>query len=452
MKNSLLDTNQDSKLALTKSKKLLNITNSLLSKETDDVLDKEFKYKPFIKSHECRTIKFKITSNGKYLITADWYTIKLWDIQIGKYLKTIKNNANGRVIELSMDLDGHKLVSGNSIGSWNDEENFLQLWDISTGKCINEFESKALLSSLLITTCGEKIIYGNKEGTITLWDELFEEYRYLKEHENSVVSLSITSDGEILASGSHGEIKIWDMLLEKCLMTLKEDDYWIESLVITRNGNIIIYGADDNSIKIWDRQKKCHLKNLKGHKNSIKTLFITPDDNTIISVSTDNTIKLWSINSGECLKTIENHIDYSYSIAITPDCRTIILSANNKIRFFDIKSEKYIFNIDHYAEISINDDGYFNGSNEAIRKNLRIRETPSLERELTSKEINHFRKKGNFLEIGKLSLENTNGYDDLLNKNNYEVIEKDKVVLQRRGAITIKKKDGTTKRVIKDVK
>ncbi len=47
----------------------------------------------------------------------------------------------------------------------------------------------------------------------------------------------------------------------------------------------------------------------------------------------------------------------------------------------------------------IDKHGYFTGSDEAIDKYLRVSEEPLTQRKLTSEEIKHFRKKGDFLEI-----------------------------------------------------
>ena len=66
-----------------------------------------------------------------------------------------------------------------------------------------------------------------------------------------------------------------------------------------------------------------------------------------------------------------------------------------------IKTAENIYTIDNTYNISIDNNGFFNASDENIDKYLRISEEPLIQRELTLEEINYFRKKDDFLEIEK---------------------------------------------------
>ena len=145
-----------------------------------------------------------------------------------------------------------------------------------------------------------------------------------------------------------------------------------------------------------------------GPSTLFKSVAISPDGKTIVSGSYDNTIKIWDNQSGECLNTLEGHSGYVSSVAISPDGKTIVSgSGNGTIKIWDIKSGKLIYTTYNFIKseeyfAAIDPDGYFYANNKAIDEFLRVSEEPLSQRKLTDEEIKHFRKKGNFLEVGEI--------------------------------------------------
>ena len=145
-----------------------------------------------------------------------------------------------------------------------------------------------------------------------------------------------------------------------------------------------------------------------GHSISVESVAISPDGKTIVSGSSDETIKIWDIQSGECLKTLKGHSEWADSVAISTDGNTIASGSRDKsIKIWDIKSGKLIYTTYNFIKseeyfAAIDPDGYFYANNKAIDEFLRVSEEPLSQRKLTDEEIKHFRKKGNFLEVGEI--------------------------------------------------
>ena len=172
-------------------------------------------------------------------------------------------------------------------------------------------------------------------------------------------------------------------------------------LALTKSKNLL-----DITKKILDKKELIQTFQFKpfiiekGHTSSIYAIAISPDGKYIVSGSIDTTIKIWDFKTGECLNTLEGHIDSVNSISISPDGKYIVSgSDDDTIKIWDFKTFEYIYTIDKSYQISIDKHGYFTGSDEAIDKYLRVSEEPLTQRKLTSEEIKHFRKKGDFLEI-----------------------------------------------------
>ena len=174
---------------------------------------------------------------------------------------------------------------------------------------------------------------------------------------------------------------------------------WINSIAISPDGKYIVSGSWDKTIKIWDFKTAECLNTLEG-QNSVSSIAISPDGKYIVSGSDDGIIKILDFRTLECLNTLEGHKDSVNSIAISPDGKYIVSGSwDDTIKIWDFKTFEYIYTIDKSYQISIDKHGYFTGSDEAIDKYLRVSEEPLTQRKLTSEEIKHFRKKGDFLEI-----------------------------------------------------
>ena len=178
---------------------------------------------------------------------------------------------------------------------------------------------------------------------------------------------------------------------------------WVNSVAITPDGERVVTGSWDETIKIWDMQSGECLDTLEGHSGWVNSVAITPGGERVVTGSSDNTIKIWDIQSGECLDTLEGHLSGVISVAITPDGERVVTGSwDGTIKIWDMQSGECIYTIDYNSKLSIDKDGYFRGELEGIKEYVRVSEAPLSQRKLTDEEIEHFRKKGDFLKVGKI--------------------------------------------------
>ena len=261
------------------------------------------------------------------------------------------------------------------------------------------------VTSVAITPDGKRVVSGSWDGTIKIWDiQSGECLDTLEGHLSGVISVAITPDGERVVTGSwDGTIKIWDMQSGECLDTLKGHSSDVESVAITPDGKRVVTGSSDNTIKIWDMQSGECLDTLEGHSGWVNSVAITPGGERVVSGSWDETIKIWDIQSGECLDTLKGHLSGVISVAITPGGERVVTGSwDGTIKIWDMQSGECIYTIDYNSKLSIDKDGYFRGELEGIKEYVRVSEAPLSQRKLTDEEIEHFRKKGDFLKMGKI--------------------------------------------------
>ncbi|MFA5427800.1 MAG: WD40 repeat domain-containing protein [Sulfurimonas sp.] len=437
MNNNLTTTNQNAKLALSKSKSLLNITNSLLLKTVNSDLTKNFQFKPYlIDTLNCSAKSVAVTPDGEtiFSISAD-NTIKSWDVKSGEHVNTL-DRQESVVSSLAITPDGKFIIIGSEKGT-------IDLCEIKTGKSIRTFNNiwrSGPISSLKVNSSGKYMIsisdydyeqenYDEEDyETLNIWD--IESGRCIDIFDSHIHAVTlnreylVSSYSYYTSENYHIEaINIRNIESGKILDFLEgyvqNHSTKVSSLAITPDGNTIISGGGDDQktinlwdgiedaehidtvsdgvgiIKVWDISGARYTKVLEGHTDCVYSLAVTPDGKNIVSGSKDNTIKIWDIQSGECVRTLKGHTD-AVSSVITQDGKTIISrSKDGTIKLWDIKSGECnytIYNIQDGSTIIMFSDGYFNASEENIDKFIRIDDTLTSCRTLTKEEIEHFCK------------------------------------------------------------
>ena len=346
MNNNLITTNQNSKIALAKSKSLLNITSKLLANKSTKELIENFKFSLNL-GHNFAVDSVSITPDRKYIVSFSKNNIKLWNINSGEIIRAFEIPYIIQTI-VAISSDGKYIISG----SW---DKTIKLWDINTGKEIRTFTGhESPITSLAITPDGKYIVSGSFDSVIKLWNiNTGKNVRNFDNHyENSVIFVhlvSVTTDGRYLISSdtSRDIIKIWDIESSEEIRTFQGHNNKIWTVAISSDGKYIASGDGNiykspGTIKLWDINTGKEIQNFTGHKSRVNTILITPDGKYIVSGSEDCTIKLWDINSGKEIRSFEGHNDQISSIAINPDGKYIISGSNDCIKLWDISSGKLI--------------------------------------------------------------------------------------------------------------
>jgi WD40 repeat protein len=163
-------------------------------------------------------------------------------------------------------------------------------------------------------------------------------------HEDSVVSVTVSPDGKIIASGGNHMIKLWNLATGKEISTLKGHSQTVNVVAITPNGKTLVSGSDDSKIKIWNLSNKKLIHTLPGHGDSVHTLAISNDGNTLVSGADDYTIKVWNLGNRQLSRTLTGHSFWVRSVAISPDGMTLASGGfDNFIKLWDMAEGKSIY-------------------------------------------------------------------------------------------------------------
>lgn len=118
-----------------------------------------------------------------------------------------------------------------------------------------------------------------------------------------VPSVAFSPDGQVLAAGSYGVIRLFNPADAKPVGELSEPAGFVKSLAFSRDGSTLASGSYQ-VISIWNVAERKLLKQLKGHRGYVTAMTIGGDGQTLATASEDETVRLWDLKSGELKQTI----------------------------------------------------------------------------------------------------------------------------------------------------
>ena len=150
-------------------------------------------------------------------------------------------------------------------------------------------------------------------------------------HQDWVLSVAISPDGRLLASGSYDRtIKLWSLPDGALLKTLNGLSPMYPSLAISPDGRLLAWGNTSSAVVLWSLPDGGVLKTLTGHSDFVLSVAFSPDGRLLASSSMDKTIKLWSLPDGALLKTLTGHTGYVESVAISLDGRLLASGSDDR--------------------------------------------------------------------------------------------------------------------------
>ncbi|EMD37114.1 hypothetical protein CERSUDRAFT_124087 [Gelatoporia subvermispora B] len=170
---------------------------------------------------------------------------------------------------------------------------------------------------------------------------------HIKGHTSWVTSVSVSSDGTRIASGSIDRtIRVWDARTgEEVTKPLTGHTGWVYSVAFSPDGTHITSGSDDKTIRIWDaRTAEEVVKPLTGHGDIVQSVVFSPDGTCVISGSSDCTIRVWDVRTGrEVMEPLAGHTRMITSVAISPDGTRIASGSGDRtVRVWDMATGKEV--------------------------------------------------------------------------------------------------------------
>lgn len=302
------------------------------------------------------TYAIAITPDGQMMFSGgNDRIITLRQLGTGRILRTFTGHS-GSIYALALSSDGRMLVSGG-------RDKTLKVWNLNTGGSYNSMSptSRAIgdglmytltghsesINAVAISSNGQILVSGSEDNTIKLWDlHTGECLVTLEGHEAGVRAIAISPDGQLLVSGSADHtIKLWQLpgsvgepICPDPIHTLTGHSDWVRCLAISPDGQLLASGSQDKTIKLWQLETGELKSTLVGHWGEVNCLAVSSDGQRLTSCSWDETIRLWHLDTLKQLHSLSGHQGAVACLAISPDGQPLVSSSwDHTIRVWGMK-------------------------------------------------------------------------------------------------------------------
>jgi len=169
-------------------------------------------------------------------------------------------------------------------------------------------------------------------------------------HRGEISSISFSSDGELLATGSDDQTaKIWKVATGHELHSLVGHTDKISSVAFCPKGKLVATGSWDTTIKLWEVATGKELHFLEGHTTFIKKIVFSADGKVLATVG-HITTKIWDVETGKELLSLKH--GEGISLAINLEVRLVVICANRTIQIWDLSTGQVLHTLEDNGPIN----------------------------------------------------------------------------------------------------
>ncbi|MBW4631602.1 MAG: WD40 repeat domain-containing protein [Iphinoe sp. HA4291-MV1] len=178
-------------------------------------------------------------------------------------------------------------------------------------------------------------------------------WQTLKGHTRGINCLAFSHRGNngntspLVASGSRGETKLWDLTKGELIGTLSEHP-WIlsglvdevNSLAFSPDGQTLVSAGADSTIKLWHVGAQDLIDILHKHNGMVRCVAFTPDGRMLATGGDDRTIMFWDLMQRQVTSALSLEDTAAHSLALSSDGQTLVTGSYRKIKVWRISQQE----------------------------------------------------------------------------------------------------------------
>lgn len=227
---------------------------------------------------------------------------------------------SARVASVAISPDGNFILSG----SW---DGTMRLWETETGRPVESFAANAKFTHpVAFSPDGRTIAAGTDDGDLIL-----------RKIETARTQATPTSQ----VPARHGAVPTVrteaptnakaPAPMER---TLTGHAGYVYSVSFSSDGRTLVSGSEDRTIRFWDYATGTQIRTIEGHDLGITAVRFLGGDQQILSGSLDDTIRLWDIATGRELRRFLDHTNDVNTIAVSSTPASQSLAEKRKSRVY----------------------------------------------------------------------------------------------------------------------
>ena len=117
-------------------------------------------------------------------------------------------------------------------------------------------------------------------------------------HLDHVQSLAFNPAGDLLASGSYREVKLWRRSSAVRRFDLAGIGEAVRAVAVSADSKLAITSDAAGGVKLWDLSSGKEVRSLTGHTGPVTGVRFTPDGTKVVTAGHDKTIHVWNTADG----------------------------------------------------------------------------------------------------------------------------------------------------------
>lgn len=227
-------------------------------------------------------------------------TLEIFDLGTGELLTSMEEAHGADIWSMALDdrvYDAKVLVTGGA-------DKCVKFWDFSAAlvaggslKLLRTLELPDEVLSVAVAYGREQpvLLVSLMDSTVRAFDmSTLEPYMSFYGHKMPVLSVAVSSDGLLLATGSADKtIKIWGMDFGDCRRSMRAHDDSVQSVAFQPNTHYLFSGSRDGTFKSWDCDRFEFIAELEGQRGHVWTVVVGEDGELVATGGRDRMMRVW---------------------------------------------------------------------------------------------------------------------------------------------------------------
>lgn len=195
--------------------------------------------------HKDNVYDLAFSSDGSQIASASFNkTIRIWEVSSGVSLLAPLEGHTVFIFAVAFSVDDRQVVSGSV-------DTTVRIWDTISGKALRVLSGHVgWVFAVVFSPDGHRVASGSADHTIRVWDIATgsDVFGPMCGQEERVNTIMFTPDGKLILSGSSNLICGWNALAGGMILVLRGHYGVVRSISISSDGNYIASGSDDGTM------------------------------------------------------------------------------------------------------------------------------------------------------------------------------------------------------------